>query len=113
MKKTWMVLPLAVLAALTLCGCKETKGHVYYTEESVAATTEETVPATIPADGDPGDITCKGTYTVQPDPTAVVATAGETVLQLPKGLSFTPTPIMKTFALAATPSRYPLVFLIS
>ena len=80
MKKTWMVLPLAVLAALTLCGCKETKGHVYYTEESVAATTEETVPATIPADGDPGDITCKGTYTMQPDPTAVVATAGETVL---------------------------------
>jgi len=54
MKKSWILL---FLAMILLCGC----------ERSVAEPTEatmETVPsATVPADGNPEDVTCKGSYT--------------------------------------------------
>ena len=51
-------------------------------EEATAAATEETVPATIPADGNPDDETCKGSYTVTDEEViaamdTVVATAGD------------------------------------
>jgi len=51
-------------------------------DEVVAAPSEETVPATVPADGNPDDETCKGTYTVTDEEVmaamdTVVATAGD------------------------------------
>ena len=51
-------------------------------DEATAAPSEETVPATVPADGNPDDETCKGTYTVTDEEViaamdTVVATAGD------------------------------------
>lgn len=43
-------------------------------------TTEATVPATIPPDGNPHDVTCKGSYTGQPNNSAEAARIGDTVL---------------------------------
>ena len=55
------------------------------TEKSVRADretemTEETVPATIPSDGNADDVTCKGTYTAEGDADAVVAAVGDAEL---------------------------------
>ena len=36
--------------------------------------------ATVPADGNPEDVTCKGTYTREGDPAAVIAQIGDTKL---------------------------------
>ena len=66
MKKTWMALLLA--AVLLLAGCDRTTGP-----QEEMETTEATVPATIPADGDPNDVTCKGSYTGSGSLNAVVA----------------------------------------
>ena len=49
-----------------------------------ASTPDETVPMTVPADGNPDDVTCKGSYAVADDETfnaeAVVATMGDAKL---------------------------------
>lgn len=45
-------------------------------EDTATNAAEETVPATIPADGNPDDVTCKGSYTAEADADAVVATVG-------------------------------------
>ena len=63
-------LAILLMAALLLCGCQQKTE-----EQEVMATTEATVPATIPADGDPNDVTCKGSYT-DPVSDSVVAKAG-------------------------------------
>lgn len=59
---------LAVLVALVVYGVKgnqKPEETVPATETTVAATeAPETTPATIPADGNPDDVTCKGSYTV-------------------------------------------------
>ena len=59
-----------LLAALLLSGCEGKQEDKVVPE---TAATEETVPATIPADGDPNDVTCKGSYTGSGKPDAVVA----------------------------------------
>ena len=61
MKKKLSVILLA--AMLLLCGCTETKEVLLENTELPTSTVEETVPATIPADGNPEDVTCKGSYT--------------------------------------------------
>ena len=67
MKKSWILLILAV--TLVLCGCEEAPAE--QTE-----TTQETVAEVwIPADGNPGDVTCKGSYTGTANDT-VVAVSG-------------------------------------
>ena len=55
--KKLMIFLLA--AALLLCGCQKGEEIVTGAEE----TTEATVPVTIPDDGHPDDVTCKGSYT--------------------------------------------------
>ncbi len=84
-----VVVLLAVLIALLVNGLGEkeplnTNEPAAGTESSVDATVTpvETVPATVPADGNPDDETCKGTYTASDDAVianadTVVATAGE------------------------------------
>ena len=81
-----VVVVIALLAAMVLSGMKpdlfggekETLEPTDVVEETVA---EETVAPTVPADGNPDDVTCKGTYTVTDDEAAaaadtVVATMG-------------------------------------
>lgn len=81
MKKKWTALLLAVPAVLMLCGCGKTGGHEYYSDEpETIAVAEETVPTTIPEDGDPNDVTCKGSYTGEGDPEAVVAVVDDSQL---------------------------------
>ena len=68
----------ALCAALLLTGCGKEDA-----DASVAATIEATLPApTVPADGDPNDVTAKGTYTVSDEEIlaardAVVAELGD------------------------------------
>lgn len=61
--------------ALLLCGCEKNTADIEPTE----TTLEPTVPVTVPADGDPGDVTCKGSYTGTASD-AVVATSGDVQL---------------------------------
>ena len=74
-----VVVLLAVLIALIVAGLSQQKPA----DTNVAdATTVETTPATVPADGNPEDVTCKGTYTVTDEEAkqnqqTVVATIGE------------------------------------
>lgn len=78
-----IVVLLAVLIALVVSGTKQPEQ-----EQDPAATTavtEQTTPPTIPADGNPDDVTCKGSYTaadeaVLADRDTVVATMGENAL---------------------------------
>lgn len=54
-------------------------------DEAIAATETAAPPATIPADGNPDDVTCKGSYTVSDEEAAaaadtVIATMGEDTL---------------------------------
>lgn len=68
---------LALLMLLT--GCNKNPGVAPEQETpttEAVETTEPTVPATIPADGNPGDVTCKGTYTAD---NAQLNTAADTV----------------------------------
>ena len=66
-----------MLAALLLCGCEKT-GAGEMLQAQTAETTEATVPATVPADGDPNDVTCKGSYTGSvPDAVAAVSGSAE------------------------------------
>ena len=83
-----VILLLAViLSVLILNGRGKDKAEVLPTESSAASeeVTEETTEATIPADGDPDNVTCKGTYTVSDEEAEaangdIVATAGDRVL---------------------------------
>ena len=71
-----MLLPLAM--ALLLVGCGKDKGEPNLpSQEQIAVemTTEATVPVTVPDDGNPDDVTCKGTYTGNAD-SKMVAAAG-------------------------------------
>ena len=83
------VAAIAVIAALILGG----KGGTTPAETTAPVTTapavsgestpQETVPMTIPADGNPDDVTCKGSYTAKAEDfngDAVVATLGEAKL---------------------------------
>ena len=79
-----VVVLLAALVALVKVGMdgKNAEGDVVPAE---SAAVEETVPATVPADGNPEDVTCKGTYTVsdeeaQAGMNTVVATIGDKTL---------------------------------
>ncbi len=79
MKKTILSGILAAgMLAMLLTGC----GRKASTPEPTQAplpTVAPTVPATVPPDGNPNDVTCKGSYTGQPDGT-VAARIGDTVL---------------------------------
>ena len=81
------VVVLAILVALVVSGIDGKTTASQDSGEATAAATEadvavetqpeETVPATVPADGNPDDVTCKGTYTVTDD--EIVAAADEVV----------------------------------
>lgn len=81
MRKTSFALLLALLFLLCGCGSQSAPGTSGdpAAAESEAAVPETTVPPTVPADGNPNDVTCKGSYTGEVDGT-VVATAGEVAL---------------------------------
>lgn len=79
-----VVLVAAIVAVLILSG-RDAQKNVEVVPSAVAteatAETQETEPPTVPADGNPEDVTCKGTYTVsdeqvQADADKVVATSG-------------------------------------
>ena len=81
-----VVVLIAALAALVIGGVKggKTPAETTVPETTVSepAATETQVPATVPADGNPDDVTCKGTYTVTDEEAAaakdtVVATMGD------------------------------------
>lgn len=76
MRKRLTGLLLAIV--LILCGCGEKKAvNPLLDAEGVPdAVTEETVSATVPADGNPDDVTCKGSYTAEADKDAIVAVSG-------------------------------------
>ena len=78
-----VVVLLAALVALVKVGMDGKKAEGGTAASEAAA--EETVVATIPADGNPEDVTCKGTYTVsdeeaQAEMDTVVATIGDKTL---------------------------------
>lgn len=62
-----------------LSGCGDAPAETEAPPETTQ-TTEATVPATVPPDGDPNDVTCKGSYTGEPDADAVVAVIGDAQL---------------------------------
>lgn len=66
----------AVLVVLLLCGCAPAGSNA----DNSAETTLPSAGATVPADGNPEDVTCKGTYTREGDPAAVIAQIGDTRL---------------------------------
>ena len=80
------VLLLAVLIGLIISGVNGNSGSETPTDTAPATTPVETqVEGTIPPDGNPDDVTCKGTYTVSDDEAIaarndVVATMGDAVL---------------------------------
>ena len=79
-------IPLLLIAALLLCcGCDSSsiKSETASPSESVAETTDPTVPATIPADGNPDDVTCKGSYTTGSLTSEFVARVAEKELTNP------------------------------
>ena len=68
----------AVMLLQGLTGCGKKPPVKETTVPSTAETTQPTVPATVPRDGSPGDVTCKGSYTADSvDASAVVATLGD------------------------------------
>ena len=81
-KRLW-ILTLAVLLLL-LSGCDSlgANGDAGSSADTLPPeTTEATVPVTVPADGNPGDVTCQGSYSDQSaDPDAVVAELGDLTL---------------------------------
>lgn len=75
-----VILLAAIVAVLVMNGKKE-DAEIVPSEEATTAATQGTVPA----DGNPDDVTCKGSYTsdddtVKANADAVVATAGENTL---------------------------------
>ncbi len=78
MKKSIFLLVLAL--TLVLCGCSEDLAAEKQSSQTPEQTQpQETVGPTVPADGNPGDVTCQGSYTGQVN-TAVVAEAGDAEL---------------------------------
>lgn len=80
-----VVVLLAALTALVLMGLKDRQNRVDSQATETAVATEETVVATIPPDGNPDDVTCKGSYTGSDEEAltaadTVVATMGEHTL---------------------------------
>ena len=81
-----VVVLAAVLIALIVSGLgNQEEAKVEAADPSAAVTEAETVPATVPADGNPEDATCKGTYTVSDEEAlaardTVVATIGDAQL---------------------------------
>lgn len=78
-----VVLLAAILAVLVMNG-RDKKTEARPSEEATQST-EETQEPTIPADGNPDDVTCKGTYTVTDEEALaarddVVATSGDYAL---------------------------------
>ena len=94
-----------LLEGLTGCG-KKPPVKTETTAPSAAETTQPTVPATMPQDGNPGDVTCKGSYTADSvNASAMVATVGNEQLtngrtRLPRTLIslWTPSPVKLTIA---------------
>ena len=83
MKRTLIRLLSAGLALLMLSGCSQVPGKAPETQiptTEAIETTEPTVPPTIPADGNPDDVTCKGSYTA--DEAALQAAAGKPVAEV-------------------------------
>ena len=79
-----VILLAAVLIALIVAGQNRKTAEAPAEETAAVA---ETVEATIPADGNPGDVTCKGSYSVSDEEVlaagdTVVATIGEYTLQV-------------------------------
>lgn len=66
---------MAVWMILGLFGCAAGKPEAETTVATAPETTEETVPVTVPSDGNPEDATCLGTYSVAGSPGAIVAQA--------------------------------------
>ena len=80
---TAVVVLLALLIAMVVPGMTQKEETEQPTES--AALEETAAPATVPADGNPDDVTCKGTYTVSDDVAsqdadAVVARIGDAEL---------------------------------
>ena len=69
---------LAILLLLGLASCgMQTPGSNAAKEVAAPTETTETVPeTTVPLDGDPNSVTCKGSYTATATNTAAVATMG-------------------------------------
>lgn len=69
---------LLLVLLLLLCGCEKTDSFLKQETDTPDTTdvTEETVPSPVPADGNPEDATCKGSYTGAENPDAVVAVSG-------------------------------------
>ena len=77
-----VVVLAAVLIALIMTGLNNKKAEDGTIASETTAAVEETVAATVPADGNPEDVTCKGTYTVSDEEAlnnrdTVVATIGD------------------------------------
>ena len=69
----------AVMFSQLLTGCgKKQPAETTAPSAEPMQTTQATVPATVPEDGNPGDVTCKGSYTADAvDASAVVGTIGD------------------------------------
>ena len=78
-----IVVLIAMIVGLLAAGMGAVVGNTTATtEETVVLEEEPTTPPTTPADGNPDDVTCKGTYTVSDEAAiagadAVVATMGD------------------------------------
>lgn len=68
MQSKFLALLLCMALLLGLSGCGTDPGA-----DDTAAATEPTVPVTTPADGDPNDVTCQGSYYVTDDEAAAAA----------------------------------------
>ena len=80
-----VVILLAALTALVLMGLKGRQNQMEAQPAATVEATQETVVATIPPDGNPDNVTCKGSYTesaeeAQAAADTVVATMGEYTL---------------------------------
>lgn len=76
MMKRLMFLLLSLMLLLGGCGKKLPIPTRPQAETPATVPTEETVPETVPADGDPDDVTCKGSYTAAGSQDTVVAVSG-------------------------------------
>ncbi len=74
MKKPWKTLLALLLAVLTLCGCSQMPDILPGAPAETTEAPAQTVPATVPMDGSPEDVTCKGSYEEAVDLSAVAAT---------------------------------------
>ena len=74
MKKRMAMLLLALMLVLSGCGGKW--GNIAEETEQTTAAAEENVPVTVPADGNPNDVTCKGSYTGQGPSDSIVTASG-------------------------------------